>query len=165
MVLRFGPLTVALIRRKPDGMVDPPPPPDQLADFIERGRGAQAAVSFELAAAELARLGIVLTRRPGEYGVNFRSGAESTAQIAGTLDQALEIGRRMAADRPITKPIRRPYQPRTAKAYNRWLRKKHMRKLRARALRMQKKNKDELTADHGAEGVNPSKKTDEIPPA
>jgi hypothetical protein len=109
-------LTVAPIWRKPEAMDDPPSP-------------------FELAAAELARLGITLTRQPGEFRVNYRNGADATAQIIETLDQALEIGRRMAADRPISKAIRRPYRPRTPKAYNRWLRKKHMRKLRARAAR------------------------------
>jgi len=98
---------------------------------------------FELAAAELRRLGIALRQLPGEYSVNFVNAAESTARILETLDQALAAGRAMAAERAEAGrssrgPRRRPYRPRTAKAYNRMLRKKHMRKLRARALRQQR---------------------------
>jgi hypothetical protein len=46
----------------------------------------QALSPFELAAAELRKLGIRLTRLPGEYRVNFHNGAESTAQPAETID-------------------------------------------------------------------------------
>ena len=97
------------------------------------------ASTFEQAAAELARLGITLARLPGEYSVNYRNAGDATAQIVHTLDLALAVGRVMAADRPPAKPIRRRYRPRTAKAYNRALRKKHMRKLRARAIRQKGK--------------------------
>ena len=68
--------------------------------FIERGCRAQAAVNFELAAAELRGLGITLARLPGEYAVNYRNGAESTARAVETLEEALELGRAMAADAP-----------------------------------------------------------------
>jgi hypothetical protein len=94
---------------------------------------------FESATAELRRLGIDLARLPGEYRVNFHNGTESTAEIADTLDVALEIGRSMAATKPPAKPIRRRRPRRmTAKAHNRRLRRAHMYKLRARALKQQR---------------------------
>ena len=55
---------------------------------------------FELAARELRALGITLTRLPGEYRINFRTGADATAHMVETLDQALELGRTMAAEAP-----------------------------------------------------------------
>jgi hypothetical protein len=55
---------------------------------------------FELAARELRALGIVMTRLPGEYRVNFRTGTDATARTVETLDQALELGRTTAADAP-----------------------------------------------------------------
>jgi hypothetical protein len=94
---------------------------------------------FDLATAELRAIGITLTRLPGEYRVNFRNGAESTARTVETLDEALAAGRAMAAERADASdhrggPRRRQYRrPRTPKAYNRRLRKQHMRRLRARA--------------------------------
>jgi hypothetical protein len=48
---------------------------------------------FELAAAELRGLGITVTRLPGEYRVNYRTGTDATARTVETLDQALELGR------------------------------------------------------------------------
>ncbi len=54
---------------------------------------------FELVEAELRALGISLRSLPGEYCVNFRYGGEKTARMADDLDQALELGRTMAADR------------------------------------------------------------------
>jgi hypothetical protein len=54
---------------------------------------------FELAAAELRRLGLDLTRLPGEYSVNFHGASEATAQTAETVDEALDLGRAMAAER------------------------------------------------------------------
>jgi hypothetical protein len=59
---------------------------------------APAPPPFELAAAELRALGIILARLPGEYRVNYRSGSDATARMAETLDEALELGRSMAAD-------------------------------------------------------------------
>jgi hypothetical protein len=100
---------------------------------------------FELAATELRKLGIYLSRLPGEYRVNFHNGTEATTRTLETLDEALTAGRAMAAERAeanSTKgrgPRRRRYRPRTPKAYNRQLRKKHMRKLRARARREQRR--------------------------
>jgi len=54
---------------------------------------------FELAEAELRKLGLSISRLPGEYRVNFRNGAESTARTLETLDQALAAGRAMTAER------------------------------------------------------------------
>ena len=96
---------------------------------------------FEIATAELRRLGITLARLPGEYRVNFQNGTDATAQIAETLDQALAAGRIMAAERTeasSTKgqgPRRRRPRRMTPKAYNKRLRLAQMRRLRARALR------------------------------
>jgi len=98
---------------------------------------------FELAAAELRKLGITLTSLPGEYRVNFRNGADATARTAETVDEALEAGRGMAAEAvaaaPPTTRGKRRRRPRrmTPKAYNKRLRLAHMRRLRARALRQQ----------------------------
>ena len=97
---------------------------------------------FELAAAELRTLGLSLRRLPGEYCVNFRNGGDSTARMADDLDQALELGRAMAADKAADRATteKRPRR--------RWRRKKmtpkarrrrfilgHNRRLRARAAR------------------------------
>jgi len=123
-------------------MVDPPSRPDQLADFIERGQRAQTAVSFELAAAELRAIGIALTRLPGEYRVNYRDGQDATARVAETIDQALEAGRAMAADRPPAAtrgPRRRRPLRMTPKAHNRRMRMKQLRRMRARAIRQEEK--------------------------
>ena len=59
---------------------------------------------FEIAAAELRKLGITIARLPGEYRVNFHNGAESTAQTAETVDEALDLGRAMAAERAAAAP-------------------------------------------------------------
>ena len=73
-------MTATLVTGRPIDMDDVPPSP------------------FELATAELRKLGITLARLPGEYRVNFHNGAESTAQIAETVDAALDLGRAMAAE-------------------------------------------------------------------
>ena len=62
---------------------------------------------FEAAAIELRALGLTLTQLPGEYRINYRHGADATAQIAETLAEALAIGHAMAAARPPTRPRRR----------------------------------------------------------
>ena len=104
----------------------------------------EAPSPFEIAAAELRKLGLDLTRLPGEYRVNFHNGAESTAQIAETVDAALDLGRIMAAERAAAAPHsagpRRRRRPRrmTPKAYNKRLRLAQMRRLRARAIRQQR---------------------------
>ena len=100
---------------------------------------------FELAELELRKLGIALTRLPGEYRVNFRGGSDATARTLETLAEALEAGRAMAAERAEANPTgrgpRRYRRPRrmTPKAYNKRLRMAHLRKLRARARRHQNK--------------------------
>ena len=104
---------------------------------------------FELASAALRRLGITLTSLPGEYRVNFHDGADATARLAETLDEALELGRSMAAERPTPatptggKRRRRPRRM-TPKAYNKRTQLKHLRRMRAQAKRDQRTNtKDE----------------------
>jgi hypothetical protein len=56
---------------------------------------------FELAAGELRKLGITLRQLPGEFSVNFRDGNDTTARTAETLDEALVLGRKLAADAAI----------------------------------------------------------------
>jgi hypothetical protein len=96
--------------------------------------------NFADAAAELRQLGIDLTRLPGEYRVNIHNGSEATAQIAETVEAALELGRTMATERAAAAPHsagprRRRRRRMTSKAYNKRLRLAHMRKLRASARR------------------------------
>jgi hypothetical protein len=97
---------------------------------------------FELAAAELRALGITLARLPGEYAVNFRNGTESTARMAETLDEALALGRGMAADAPTrSEPQRRirRWRPRrmTPKAIRRRMIRAHNRRAWVRAQQRQ----------------------------
>jgi hypothetical protein len=93
---------------------------------------------FDLATAELRKLGIALRQLPGEYSVNFINGSESTAHIAENLDDALALGRAMATERAEAgrssrgPRYRRPRRM-TPKAYNKRLRMAHMRRLRAQA--------------------------------
>lgn len=91
---------------------------------------------FELAAAELRALGIVLTRLPGEYRVNYRNGGDGTARLAEDLEQAVELGRALAADAPApaARRGRRPLRM-TPKAVRRRKIKAHNYRLRARALK------------------------------
>jgi len=56
---------------------------------------------FDRTAAELRRLGITLAGLPGEDRVNFRNGADGTARMAETLDEAVKAGRSTAADHEI----------------------------------------------------------------
>ena len=104
---------------------------------------APALSPFELAAAELRALAIVLTRLPGEYRVNYRNGGDATARLAEDLDQAVEIGRALAAAAPAT-PVRKGCRRRplrmTPKAMRRRMIKQHNRRLRARMLRQQRED-------------------------
>ncbi|HWB50478.1 MAG TPA: hypothetical protein VG651_15315 [Stellaceae bacterium] len=110
---------------------------------------------FELVASELRILGITLRRLPGEYCVNYRNGGDRTARMADDLDQALKLGRAMAADakssamlakksprrrwrrRKMTLKARRRWRPRkmTPKAQRRRLILRHNRQLRSRTVR------------------------------
>lgn len=99
---------------------------------------------FEQVAAELRLLGITIRRLPGEYCVNFRSGVEKTARFAEDLDQALELGRAMAAEKvaegastekPSGRKLRRKKM--TLKARRRRFILGHNRRVRRRALRKQ----------------------------
>jgi hypothetical protein len=98
---------------------------------------------FELAAAELRAFGITIARLPGEYRLNFRTGAESTARVVETLDEALTLGRSMAADAPAPAgPAqgtrrRRPLRM-TAKAQRRRMIRAHNRRAWACAQQKQK---------------------------
>jgi len=100
-----------------------------------------SSAPFELVALELRALGITLRRLPGEYCVNYRNGGDKTARMADDLDQALEIGRVMAAEAAANvsaanKPTRRPWRRRkmTLKARRRRFILGHNRRMRARAL-------------------------------
>lgn len=97
---------------------------------------------FELVAAELRTLGISLRRLPGEYCVNFRYGGDGTGRMAEDLDQALKLGRAMAADKAAdqtttNKPTRRRWRRKkmTPKTRRRRFILGHNRRLRARAMR------------------------------
>jgi hypothetical protein len=93
---------------------------------------------FELAAAELRALGVVLTRLPGEYRVNYRNGGDGTARLAEDLERAVGLGRALAADPPATavrKGRRRRPLRMTPKAVRRRMIRQHNRRLRARMLR------------------------------
>jgi hypothetical protein len=99
---------------------------------------------FELAAAELRALGITLARLPGEYRVNIRNGADTTARTAETLDEALELGRSMAAAAPaaVVRAAaafhRRRGRRMTPKAIRRRMIRAHNRRAWARAQQKQK---------------------------
>jgi hypothetical protein len=102
---------------------------------------SDAISRLELVTAELRSLGITLRRLPGEYCVNFRNGGDGTARLADNLDQALELGRAMAADKAATQaaekaPLRRKWRRRrmTAKAQRRRFIRRHNRRVRARAM-------------------------------
>jgi Resolvase, N terminal domain len=87
----------------------------------------QAPSRFELAAAELRKLGIDLTRLPGEYRVNFHNDSEATARIAETIEAALDLGRAMATERSAAAPNsvgprHRRRRRMTPKAYHKRLR-------------------------------------------
>jgi hypothetical protein len=99
---------------------------------------------FALAAAELRRLGVDLARFPGEYRVNFHNGSDATAQTAETVDAARDLGQAMAAERAEAQshsggPRRRRRRRMTPKAHNRRLRLAQMRRLRASAIRQQRR--------------------------
>jgi hypothetical protein len=96
---------------------------------------------FEIVVAELRALGLSLRRLPGEYCVNFRNGSDTTARFADDLDQALELGRAMAAEKAAdpttaTKAPRRRWRRKkmTPKARRRRFILGHNRRMRARAL-------------------------------
>ena len=97
--------------------------------------------AFEIAYNEMRALGLTLRRLPGEYCVNFRDGGDATARFADDLDQALEVGRAMAAEKAgdpsgTEKPPRRRRRRKrmTPKARRRRFIRAHNRRVRARAL-------------------------------
>jgi hypothetical protein len=99
---------------------------------------------FELATAELRKLGITLRQLPGEYQVNATGGPDENARAAETLGEALALGRDMAKTlAPATaaaargRRARRPLRM-TPKAVRRRMIRKHNRRMRARALREQR---------------------------
>ena len=116
-----------------DGRADP-----AQADYMT---GDPSPSPFELATAELRALDMTIARLPGEYMVNFRGGRDETAQRAETIDQALQLGRAMAAERPAAStPVRRRRRPlrMTAKAVNRRRRRAHWHRMVALAKRQAK---------------------------
>src|SRR6266849_5970349 len=82
---------------------------------------------FELVAAELRALGLTIRRLPGEYCVNFRNAGDNTARMADDLDQALELGRAMAAEKAPDRATDEKPPPR-----RRWRRKRMTPKARRR---------------------------------
>lgn len=100
---------------------------------------------FELIAVELRALGITVRSLPGQYCVNFRYGGDKTARFADGLDQALELGHAMAAEKAAEqaatkKPSfrRRKRKRMTPKARRRRFILGHNRRVRARALQKQR---------------------------
>ena len=104
---------------------------------------SESRSKLEIVATELRALGLTIQRLPGEYAVNFRDGRDDTARFADDLDQALEIGRAMAAERATDpavaakKPPRRRWRRKrmTPKARRRRFILGHNRRVRARAIR------------------------------
>jgi len=99
---------------------------------------------FDEIAVALAALGITIAARPGEYSINYRGGAESTARYADDLIEALALGRALALVRPASgqvdappSPHRRRLKKMTPKAVRRRLIRAHNRRLRSRAGREQ----------------------------
>jgi hypothetical protein len=100
---------------------------------------------YEAVAAELRRLGLTIRSPPGEYCVNFRHGSDKTARTSETLDEALEIGRAMAAEAAAKRttakrpPRRKRWRKRmTPKARRRRFIRAHNRRVRAKARRKQR---------------------------
>jgi hypothetical protein len=103
---------------------------------------SEPRTAYELVSIELRALGITLRTLPGEYCVNFRNSGDKTARFADDLDQALELGRAMAAEAAATRATtKQPPRGRwrrkrmTAKARRRHFIRGHNRRVRARALR------------------------------
>jgi hypothetical protein len=104
----------------------------------------------ELAARELRKLGITLRQLPGEYQVNLTEGPDENAIAAETLEEAVELGRNMAKTLAPAKATARGRHPRrplrmTPKAVRRRMIRKHNQRMRARAIRAQKRDTDETT--------------------
>ena len=105
---------------------------------------------FELATVELRKLGITLRQLPGEYRVNLLGGPDANALSAETLEEAVELGRNMAKTlTPATAAAhgrqRRRLLRMTPKAVRRRMIRKHNQRMRARAIRAQKRDTDETT--------------------
>jgi hypothetical protein len=104
---------------------------------------------FEAAVAELRAGGVQLDTPPGEYRVNYRGGKPETAYFTDDLADAIEHGRAMAAARAADQaattpestqraPRRKWHKKMTPKAQRRRLIRQHNRRLRARAINVQK---------------------------
>jgi hypothetical protein len=99
-----------------------------------------------------------MTRLPGEYRVNFRTGTDATARTVETLDQALELGRTTTADAPAPPGRTEGYRRRrprrmTPKAIRRRMIRAHNRRMRARAL--QKKRAPKAPNSRNDKGISP----------
>jgi hypothetical protein len=99
----------------------------------------KSPAAFELAAGELRALGIVLTRLPGEYRVNYRNGGDGTARLAEDTSRRSSLAARSLPPRR-RRPWRRGRRPlrMTTKAVRRRKIKAHNYRLRARALKKQR---------------------------
>ena len=90
---------------------------------------------FQAAFDELKALGLILWQEPGQYRVNFRDGTALTEYMTDDLRDAIEQGRKMAAQGPpITEPPLGPTGPRSTR---RGVMYRHNRKLAARRRRKQ----------------------------
>jgi len=98
---------------------------------------------FADAVAELAARGIRLTAELDQYVVNFKNGTAATAYVTDDLTDAIAHGRALARSIAPAAPAhvkRRQRRLRmTPKAVNKRRRLAHMRKMRARAIRQEKK--------------------------
>jgi hypothetical protein len=98
---------------------------------------------FQIATAELRALGIIITRQPGEYSVNFLNGKSDTAASRETLDEAIALGRDMAKQAPAAATKAANYRPKRRlsmrpKAVIKRRIKAHNRRLRARGIKEQR---------------------------
>ena len=110
---------------------------------VEGPGGDRQPSYLERVAGELTTLGVTISARPGEYRINYRTGSDDTALYTDDLDEALALGRELAAARLATDAVHGSTAPRrrpkrmTSKAIHRRMIKRHNHRLRARALRAQ----------------------------
>jgi hypothetical protein len=115
----------------------------QALDAVEGSGGDRQPSYLERVAGELTALGVTISARPGEYRINYRTGSDDTARYTDDLDEALALGRELAAARLATDAVHGSMVPRrrpkrmTSKAIRRRMIKRHNHRLRARALAAQ----------------------------
>ena len=104
---------------------------------------ASPRLSFEAIAYQFRQRGIVLTRTPAEYSVNYANGKPDTAETRETLPEALELAEAMAREAPAAARIASSYRPKRRlsmrpKAIIKRRIKAQNRRLRARAIKAQR---------------------------